>query len=251
MAPSTLKGLLTGGGIGDALIGYEFDKLFHKWRGLNDAPRTGLHASAIIVPKDQFCYRELVLAPVYQHNEVPLSAKTLRIFLHGTYVHMKWQFLFEMAGLAEHVERKNASDLWNVQLTPDAVIKLLGKRWIVEIKTMYSRGYNGLHSPPANAVRQAQFYMAQTGIPQGIILVENKDNQEYKTWMIEFDPKVARKFLVRLHNLKARRKKHATKGLLPKRICASPKDVRAKACALREACFGDKYDRRSMKLVQP
>lgn len=221
----------------DGLIQAHFESLFRRWSE-NLEERRGLHASAIIQADDVFCYREQVLMLAgYKRDVIHASSKTLRIFLEGNYVHEKWQKLFTDAGIALEIEKRRYSEEWDVYLTPDAVVKLFGKTWVVEIKSMNSYGFSKLKSPPINAVRQANFYMHKLGIRRAIILVENKNDQDFKTWAIDYDPDIARPFVERLDKVGKYLKFHRKTGRLPARICNHSGVKRATGCPLRNACF--------------
>ena len=68
-------------------------------RGSGDLERTGLHASAMLVPETQFCVRQQVLSLVY-HMRPPKAVpiNLMRIFEEGNAVHEKWQRLFIRSG---------------------------------------------------------------------------------------------------------------------------------------------------------
>jgi hypothetical protein len=230
-----------------ALIQTKFDEFF---RINNDKrpDRSGLHASSIIAPDTDFCYREHVLGFFYKRNKTFIAPSTLRIFLNGWYVHIKWQDLFKSMGIAESVERTRRSNLWDVYLTPDAIVKLFGKRYVVEIKSANSYAFNGMKTPHAGAIRQANFYMFCTGIPRAIILVEDKNTQNIKVWVVEFDPDIARPFVKRLHNIKRFVKLFKQENKLPKKLCSGASCKRAGNCPMKEACWASKSEREEMAI---
>ena len=62
--------------------------------------RYGLHASAIIAPEGEFCYREQVLSLFYEMNQgEQLPVKLLKIFAQGNAMHEKWYQLFRRQGI--------------------------------------------------------------------------------------------------------------------------------------------------------
>jgi len=229
-----------------------FDKLFQQWNVEKQKDRAGLHACGIIEPDERFCFREHVLRHFYKSAIVNSSwVHLLRVFQEGWYVHKKWQDLFLMGGISQAVERTHESKFWNFYFTPDAIIIVMNKRVVVEIKSHSMIGFDKLVSPPIEAVRQAQVYMHFTGIPWGMILVENKNNQEYKVWMLEYDFEVVRPFLERLLYLKKLILVFEQTSRLPRRHDACEfegvKGSRAKYCEMHEICFSDIKSREEFK----
>lgn len=230
------------------LVGLKLQQVFQQW-SLAKGNRDGLHASSVLASEKDFCWREHILEQGYRKNEVELSTWTLRIYLNGWFLHQKWQQLFQDSGIAESVEMTRISPKWNLQFTPDAVVRLFGRSYIVEIKSMNTREFQGLKSPPAHATRQANLYMHLTGIPYAIVLVEDKNNQDVKSWVIEYDAHLAAPYVHRLYTIRRLIEIWGKDGRVPKRICANENVARARRCPMREACFAEKEVREGMRLV--
>ncbi|WP_157508087.1 hypothetical protein [Ktedonobacter racemifer] len=78
----------------DALIQAQFTNYFAKW-GASSSPCTKLHASSLIVPSSEWCYREHYLCERNQAEvepAEPVSPHLNAIFLNGWSLHKKWQF---------------------------------------------------------------------------------------------------------------------------------------------------------------
>lgn len=225
-------------------INMTLDKLFQQWNVRKQKDRAGLHASGIIVANENFCFREHVLRQFYKSTLAGNCwSRLLRIFLEGWYIHKKWQYLFTMGGIAESVERAHVNKFWDFYFTPDAAITILGKKVIVEIKSHTLIGFDKLKVAPIEAVRQAQIYMHFSGIPWALILVENKNNQEFKTWMIEYDPQMVVPYLERVLYLKKLFLIFKQSDRLPRKHdrCdfEGKKNPRAKTCDMCHICFGN------------
>lgn len=231
-----------------SILQIEFEKMFRKWDEAKEE-RTGLHASGIIASDSDFCFREQILSFHYKRGQVRLSPGLLAIFMNGWYVHIKWQTLFEQMGIVDSVELTRKSNVWNVSLTPDAVINLLRKKWVVEIKSMNTFQFKHLTGPPMNAVRQCQFYMHILCIPNGIILVEDKNDQNFKIFPIKYDQSVAKPFIERLYKIRVCEKRFMDEGKLPVGICSGRDVRRAQNCGYCKACFASKIDREKMRIV--
>lgn len=227
----------------------KFDEMFKRWNERKSGERTGLHGSGIIVPKGEFCYREQVMNINFRaSNHRTLPVNVLRIFLNGWHVHIKWQQLFVDEGVADCVEKTHFVKDLNLYFTPDAIITLSNIRYIVEIKSMNSNQFKTLNTPPLNAVRQSQLYMHYSGVPRAIVLVENKDSNAFKNWVIDYDPSLARTYVVRLQNIKFLNNKFKKTGKLPAKTCDFEDCKRAQSCPHQKTCFASRKKRDEYKI---
>lgn len=209
--------------------------------------RAGLHASAMIGPDSEFCYREQVLSLVYemsQGKELPVNA--LRIFAAGTSIHEKWQNMFKacsgnMKGFRLiREEARSYSEKWNLFYTPDSIIEIDGVKYIVEIKSMNTYSYKHAavsSNPHPHARHQIQLYMHLTGIHQGLILIEDKNTQEFEVFKINYNYKEALPFLDRLIEINEQYKSFINEGIQPMGMCKKEDCKRAQGCNMRFACF--------------
>ena len=197
--------------------------------------RRGTHASAILSYGKDFCFREHVLLDRYPDDVLVrvTPPALLRIFAQGTYMHMKWQALFESVKVAKYIEQPFYSEEYDLYFTPDAVIAHNNRMYVVEIKSMNTSSYSRLTGPPRFAVEQCMLYMHLLGLGYGIILVEDKDKQQYTPWVVDYNLDYVIPYLHRIKELMAA--KNASS--LPPRICKSNKAKRALDCPVREICF--------------
>ena len=72
----------------------------------------------------------------------------------------------------------------------DAVVCIGGKLYVVEIKAVGSNKFKFMSKPDPAHVKQLQFYLYYLNIDAGIILIENKDTQELKEFIIKRDIKL-------------------------------------------------------------
>lgn len=197
--------------------------------------RMGTHASAILSYGKEFCFREHVLLDRYPDDtlERVTPPALLRIFAQGTYMHMKWQALFESVKSAVHIEQPFYSEEYDLYFTPDAVITHKGRVYVVEIKSMNTMSYSRLTGPPKFAVEQCMLYMHLTGIGCGIILVEDKDKQQYMPWVVDYNVEYVLPYLKRIKELIAAKDAPG----VPMRICKNETVKRALECPVRNVCF--------------
>jgi hypothetical protein len=222
----------------------KFEKLFQSWYDAQP-DRTGIHVSSIIVSPERFCLRQIVLMQHFPHAKIRMHPPTIRIFLQGWVIHQKWQKLFSDVGIAVETETTHSHSS-GATFTPDAVIEILGKLFIVEIKSMNGDAYESMKSVHADAEIQANMYMHLTGIRQSIVLVENKNNQQFKLWVIQYNKALIRPYLKRLEDIKISLEEFKLNMKLPSRHikCPTIYTSLAKRCPVSEFCFMGKYERK-------
>ncbi len=199
----------------------------------------GVHASALLASDNDFCYREQILSFVAKPKSVKHDPGLLRIFLEGNYIHMKWQMLFTISGIAKEIEQQGISKNGMMSYTPDAVVWLFGRYWVVEIKSMNTFGFQKLTKPPPAAVGQCSVYMMEKRIPQGIVLVEDKNNQNIKVWPFDYDKENTARPRKRLKTIGGLKRVFDEENRLPKRLkkCKDVDSPRARRCSFAEECF--------------
>lgn len=224
--------------IEQALIERKLDSLFAITPPEREK-RRGLHASAIIVSDNVYCEREQILSLFYERNEEDNTPPSLkRIFREGDYVHKKWQDLFKIAGVAVAIEDRGYSPLFDLYMTPDAIIQLFHKKYVVEIKSVNTYGFKQLKAEHPSGTKQLQLYMHFTCIPNGFVLAEDKNTQEFKVLPVKYEPGQASKYVKRLYDLRDAKEQFIKKNILPKRICSSQGCQRAAKCPMSGACWG-------------
>lgn len=164
----------------------------------------------------------------------------------------KWRKLFQENGkLALEVEKSHYAKKWGLSFTPDAIIQTLGRPFIVEIKGYRASAYENMlkidnymgDADFKKAALQANLYMYMLDIPQAIILIENKNTQDYFLSVRRFDLELVKPYIQRLTFLKKLAEIYQEKGTLPRRICETVEETRARNCSLRTACFASRGER--------
>ena len=254
---------LTSESVEAQLLHIQFRNLFVQW-GKSSPTRTSMHASAVLQSESEWCLREQVLLGLYP-NKVekpelhPWHWKQQAIFLNGWSLHERWQKLFLQHGWAvvtdgiPELDKTHYDEVRNIHFSPDAILEW-GKSWyIVEIKGIKHESYESLTDDfqqaceacetVAKARVQANLYMHLTSITQAIILVENKNTQDFRLYLMEYDRELVKPYLDRIYDVK----KWTTlskqdESRVPARRCASASESRAVRCPLRRVCFGEDHD---------
>lgn len=218
-------------------------------RGLETQERVGLHASALIVGDKKFCMRQQVLSLIYkqrQGEQVQVGLK--RIFEEGNAIHEKWQRLFIRAkyGKAQHMDKTRMCEEFEVSFTPDAILKIpefnASIGWegpmVCEIKSVNTFQFKHITSHPSG-MKQMQLYMHLTGIHKGFVLCEDKNTQDFKIFLYDYEPEVVLPFVERMEAIQFYKQRAFEEHRMVKRCddCKKATCKRAEECAMRDACW--------------
>lgn len=93
-----------------------------------------------------------------------------------------------------------------------------------------------------SAIPQLNLYLRLLGLTEppnnrGIILVEDKNTQDFCMWVYTYDPELVEKPLLRAKAVAYMAEEYKQNGTLPPRRCATRNESRAKRCPFRDACF--------------
>lgn len=213
-------------------------------RGLESMERVGLHASALIVGDKKFCLRQQVLSLIYKQLQgEQVSVGLRRIFEEGNAVHEKWQRLFLRAGYAEvdGLDVTKFDDRWKVSYTPDIICHIpefYDGDMIGELKSVNTYQFQKMSKHPS-AGKQLQWYMYLTGIHKGFVLSEDKNMQEVKVEVYDFDPGVVEPFVKRCQQIKdAYQRVFGEKKMVSRPSDAKSEDCkRCHDCPMKVACW--------------
>ena len=210
-------------------------------RGQETAERKGLHASAIIVSDDKFCYRQQVLSLFYKQLQgEQVSVPLRRIFAEGDAIHEKWQRLFIRAGYSkpEELDKTQFADDFDLSFTPDILCTIDGKRMVGEIKSVNTFTFKK-QKYHASGRKQLQLYMYLTGIHDGFVLCEDKNTQDIKVYLYKYDPTEIQPFITRLERIQQYKQRLTEKGKLVKRHekCTGYTCKMAESCPMKDVCY--------------
>lgn len=215
-------------------------------RGQETAERKGLHASAVITSEDKFCYRQQVLSLFYKQKQGEQITPSLRrIFEEGNAVHEKWQRLFIRAGYAEpwQCDKTQYVDTYDLQFTPDLICEIDGVIMVGEIKSVNTMQFKNMqknNKSHASGKKQLFLYMFLTGIKKGFVLCEDKNTQEFRVNLYDYDEKEVKPYIKRLEQIQIFKNRLETKNRLVARHkkCIGYDCKMAETCPMREVCYG-------------
>lgn len=213
-------------------------------RGAETQERIGLHASALIAGEKDFCLRAQVLSLIYrqlQGEQINVGLK--RIFEQGNAIHEKWQRMFIRAGYstADDLDVTQFCKKYKISFTPDIICNIpefYDGPMIGEIKSVNTYQFQRMSKHPS-ASKQAQWYMFLSGIKKGFVLSEDKNTQDFKIEVYDYDPLVVAPFIERAEQVKY----YYNRVFKEKKMVSRPDDAtkpdckRCEKCAMKDACW--------------
>jgi len=240
-----------------ALLALDFQDMFLKW-GANQPPRSGLHASSLLVSEQEWCTRRYVLADLFPDSaETPelkqWQWKQQAIFENGWDLHKRWQHLFRQFANVVGELGKLELDLTHydedrdLYFSPDAILDIAGEHYVVEIKGINHAAFESLTNDLTvamkacetveKAVSQANLYMHLLELEHAVILIENKNTQDFRVWITEYDRQQVLPYVQRAYSVKGHIALTKVNGTYPRRVCQSPDDALARKCPMATCCF--------------
>lgn len=213
-------------------------------RGAETQERKGLHASELIKGDKDYCCRKQVLSLVYrqlQGEQIPIGLQ--KIFEEGNAVHEKWQRLFIRAGYstANDLDVTQYNEKYMISFTPDIICTIpefYKGRMVGEVKSVNTYQFQKMVKHPS-ASKQLQFYMFLTGIHKGFVLSEDKNTQDIKLEVYDFDLDLVKKYIDRAEEIQTNYRKLLKEHKMVKRPkdAISPECKRCAKCALKNSCW--------------
>ena len=213
-------------------------------RGAETQERIGLHASALITGDKDFCVRQQVLSLIYRQLQgEQINVGLMRIFEQGNAIHEKWQRMFIRAGYskANDLDVTQFNKKFKISFTPDIICEIpefYDGKMIGEIKSVNTFQFQHMTRHPS-AWKQCQWYMYLTGIHKGFVLSEDKNTQEFKLEVYDFDQSIVDPFIDRAEEIKYYYKRVMTEHKMVKRPtdAKKPDCKRCQSCPMRKACW--------------
>nr|BDD45667.1 hypothetical protein 15 [Desulfobacterales bacterium] len=129
------------------------------------------------------------------------DSRVLRIFDNGHAVHTRLQGYLGQVGLLTQAEVPVKNTEYEILGHTDGIIEADGVRGILEIKSINSMQFHGLHEPKLEHLIQSNIYMFCSNIPRACILYECKDNQALKEFYVQQDHQVLDPILTKIRHV--------------------------------------------------
>ena len=160
-----------------------------------------------------------------------LDARIMRIFEFGEYMHRNiFNILYRLrVGVTTEI-RIPAQEI--VSGRADAILCIDGENYVLDIKSMNSMIFRNLTAPKEENVYQLQLYLHYFKIKKGILLYIDKDKQEIKEFIVEYDAEMVHRLLDDFEKLKQKIETDIVPVVLPD----YPKNWQCSYCPYRPIC---------------
>jgi len=165
------------------------EKIDEMYRENNENKYDGIHASAI-----GKCERELYYDAFLREKK--FEPRIMRIFENGDSFHRRMiRTLYRLKDIRLVSSEISISNNDLVKGTCDAIISMNNENYIVDFKSINDFGFKVLDKPKEEHKMQILIYCYFFNIKKGIIIYENKDTQELKEFIIDYDEKYVKLLL--------------------------------------------------------
>ncbi|OIO45957.1 MAG: hypothetical protein AUJ31_02965 [Parcubacteria group bacterium CG1_02_39_15] len=162
-----------------------------------------------------------------------IEPNVLRLFDHGDYIHqliMKPLLSIREIHVVASEIKIPPQEL--VSGRADAIISDGKDLYVLDIKSMNSMIFRNLTEAKEENINQVQLYLHYFKIPRGILLYVNKDNQELKEFVVNYDKKRVLLLLDGLSKLKNK----IEKNIIPDRLADYPDNWQCQYCQFKAIC---------------
>lgn len=179
------------------------------------------------------------LSEVEPTNEsVPHDPKTYRTFDVGTFYHAYLQKFLRKSGILTEGEALVLNKKIRLKGHTDGILTINGERYILEIKTINSYGYQKIvrnNMPYDYHIWQASVYAKELGIKKIIFLYVNKDTSDMKEFLVTENSFAT--YQGEAYHKIALVNKAVDTQKPPKRWCKTAFDQTALGCVFCNHCF--------------
>ena len=160
-----------------------------------------------------------------------LDARLLRIFERGEHIHRNiFNILYRLKiGVTTEVPIPLQEMIGG---RADAILSINNENYVLDIKSMNSMVFRNLSEPKEENVYQLQLYLHYFNIKKGILLYIDKDQQEIKEFIINYDEKLVQSLLKNFAELKGK----IESDTLPEKLPTYPQNWQCQYCQFKEIC---------------
>ncbi|HJN62114.1 MAG TPA: Dna2/Cas4 domain-containing protein [Candidatus Parcubacteria bacterium] len=174
-------------------------------------------------------------AVFFKFKKVPrekMDARILRIFEKGEHIHRNiFNILYRLRiGVTTEVSIPSQEIISG---RADAILCIDNENYVLDIKSMNSMIFRGLKEPKEENIFQLQLYLHYFNIKKGILLYIDKDQQNIKEFIVNYDSKLVQSLLSDFKDLKGK----IDSDTIPGRLSEYPKNWQCRYCQFEDACL--------------
>ncbi len=160
-----------------------------------------------------------------------MDARILRIFERGEHMHRNiFNILYRLRiGVTTEIPIP-AQEI--ISGRADAILCINNENYVLDIKSMNSMVFRNLQQPKTENIYQIQLYLHYFNIKKGILFYIDKDQQNIKEFLVNYDEKLVQSLLDGFTKLK----KKIEINTIPETLSDYPKNWQCSYCQFREIC---------------
>ncbi len=161
----------------------------------------------------------------------PMEPRLLRIFEHGENIHRSiFNILYRLRlGVTTEIPIP-AQEI--VSGRADAILCVNNENYVLDIKSINSFIFKNLNKPKEENIYQIQLYLHYFNIKKGILLYIDKDQQDIKEFVVEYDEALCKSLLDKFYGLKA----DIETNKIPARLADYPRNWQCSYCQYKDIC---------------
>lgn len=159
------------------------------------------------------------------------DARILRIFEHGEHIHRNiFNILYRLRiGVTTEIPIPQQEIISG---RADAILCIENENYVLDIKSINSMLFRNLIQPKEENIYQIQLYLHFFNIKKGILLYIDKDRQEMKEFVVNYDAPMVTGLLNDFGKLKIKVEENS----IPERLPDYPKNWQCQYCQFKDIC---------------
>lgn len=161
-----------------------------------------------------------------------IGAERLRVFEFGNHIQQIVLRPLISLGLVSCIE-VSIPPQEIVSGRADIILNVNGEPYVVDVKSISGKmNFANMKNPMPEHYEQVQLYLHFFKIKKGILLYVNKDTQELKDFVFEYNEELAKNLLKRFEEWKSK----IQSDIVPARLEDYPNNWQCKSCEYQEVC---------------
>jgi len=159
--------------------------------------------------------------------------RILRIFEHGNSIHqLVMRAFFGSNDICVIASEIGTPPQELISGRADAIISVNDELYVVDIKSMNSMIFRKMTSPKVENLYQIQLYLHYFGIKKGVLFYMDKDRQEIKEFIVDYNEKLCHDLLNGFKVLKEK----IDQNIIPPVLADYPKNWQCRYCDFKKIC---------------
>jgi len=160
-----------------------------------------------------------------------MDARILRIFERGESMHRNLINTLIRLGIVVAAEIK-IPEQEIISGRADVILSLNNELYVLDIKSINSMIFRTLTEPKQENLYQVQLYLHYFKIKKGVLLYVDKDQQNIKEFVFNYDSKLVKSLLDGFQELKTK----IDSDTIPQRLLDWPENWQCKYCQFKDVC---------------